>query len=55
MRVELDSRNPFDMVSDNILVSKLGCYTPNGDTTSWVKNWLDLWAQRVMVNGLYST
>ena len=47
------SRKFFDVVSKNILVSKLGCYTPNGWTTSWVKSCLHRWAQRV--NGLYST
>lgn len=42
----------FDSVSNNILVSEVRRYGLDGWTT---KNWLEGWAQRRVVNGLYST
>lgn len=51
----LDFNNAFSSVSHNILVSKLGHHRLDGWTTRCVENWLDGWAQRVLVKELCST
>ncbi|KAK4830662.1 hypothetical protein QYF61_012542 [Mycteria americana] len=38
-----------------ILLEKLAAHGLDGCTLRWVKNWLDGWAQRVVVNGVYSS
>ncbi|KAK4828513.1 hypothetical protein QYF61_026784 [Mycteria americana] len=43
------------MVSHSILLEKLAAHGLDGCTLHWVKNWLDGWAQRVVVNGVYSS
>ncbi|KAK4823090.1 hypothetical protein QYF61_025828 [Mycteria americana] len=53
--VYLDFSKAFDMVSHSILLEKLAAYGLDGCTLRWVKNWLDGWAQRVVVNGVYSS
>ncbi|KAK4817222.1 hypothetical protein QYF61_003746 [Mycteria americana] len=52
--LSLSYRN-FDMVSHSILLEKLAAHGLDGCTLHWVKNWLDGWAQRVVVNGVYSS
>ncbi|KAK4817255.1 hypothetical protein QYF61_005468 [Mycteria americana] len=51
--VYLDFSKAFDMVSHSILLEKLAAHGLDGCTLCWVKNWLDGWAQRVVVNGVY--
>ncbi|KAK4824089.1 hypothetical protein QYF61_010600 [Mycteria americana] len=45
----------FDTVSHSILLKKLAAHGLDGCTLRWVKNWLDGRAQRVVVNGVYSS
>ncbi|KAK4831549.1 hypothetical protein QYF61_018204 [Mycteria americana] len=45
----------FDTVSHSILLEKLAAHGLDRHTLCWVKNWLDGWAQRVVVNGVYSS
>ncbi|KAK4815894.1 hypothetical protein QYF61_009945 [Mycteria americana] len=52
--VYLDFSKAFDMVSHSILLEKLAAHGLNECTLRWVKNWLDGWAQRVVVNGVKS-
>ncbi|KAK4820971.1 hypothetical protein QYF61_009437 [Mycteria americana] len=52
--VYLDFNKAFDTVSHSILLEKLAAHGLDGCTLCWVKNWLDGWAQRVVVNGVYS-
>ncbi|KAK4815432.1 LOW QUALITY PROTEIN: hypothetical protein QYF61_002647 [Mycteria americana] len=53
--VYLDYSKAFDTVSHSILLEKLAAQGLDGCTLSWVKNWLDGRAQRVVVNGVYSS
>ncbi|KAK4816305.1 hypothetical protein QYF61_014603 [Mycteria americana] len=53
--VYLDFSKAFDMVSYSILLEKLAAHALDGCTLRWVKNWLDGLAQRVVVNGVYSS
>ncbi|KAK4828719.1 LOW QUALITY PROTEIN: hypothetical protein QYF61_000557 [Mycteria americana] len=45
----------FDTVSDSILLEKLAAHNLDKCTLRWVKNWLDGWARRVVVNGVKSS
>ncbi|KAK4825273.1 hypothetical protein QYF61_026074 [Mycteria americana] len=51
----LDFSKAFDTVSHGILLEKLAAHGLDGCTLRWVKNWLDGRAQRVVVNGVYSS
>ncbi|KAK4829760.1 hypothetical protein QYF61_006484 [Mycteria americana] len=53
--VYLDFSKAFDTVSHGILLEKLAAHGLDGCTLRWVKNWLDGRAQRVVVNGVYSS
>ncbi|KAK4815690.1 hypothetical protein QYF61_005503 [Mycteria americana] len=53
--VYLDFSKAFDTVSHGILLGKLAAHGLDGCTLRWVKNWLDGRAQRVVVNGVYSS
>ncbi|KAK4818872.1 hypothetical protein QYF61_021077 [Mycteria americana] len=53
--VYLDFSKDFDMVSHSIVLEKLAAHGLDGCTLRWVKNWPDGWAQRVVVNGVYSS
>ncbi|KAK4828570.1 hypothetical protein QYF61_027660 [Mycteria americana] len=53
--VYLDFSKAFDTVSHSILLEKLAAHGLDGCTHHWVKNWLDGRAQRVVVNGVYSS
>ncbi|KAK4831429.1 hypothetical protein QYF61_017560, partial [Mycteria americana] len=45
----------FDTVSHSIVLEKLAVHGLDRCTFRWVKNWLDGRAQRVVVNGVYSS
>ncbi|KAK4817985.1 hypothetical protein QYF61_004098 [Mycteria americana] len=53
--VYLDFSKAFDTVSHSILLEKLAAHGLDGCTLRWVKNWLDGRAQRMVVNGVYSS
>ncbi|KAK4829071.1 hypothetical protein QYF61_002015 [Mycteria americana] len=53
--LEVDFSKAFDTVSHSILLEKLAAHGLDGCTLRWVKNWLDGRAQRVVVNGVYSS
>ncbi|KAK4817141.1 hypothetical protein QYF61_002875 [Mycteria americana] len=53
--VYLDFSKAFDTVSHSILLEKLAAHGLDGCPLRWVKNWLDGRAQRVVVNGVYSS
>ncbi|KAK4818286.1 hypothetical protein QYF61_010428 [Mycteria americana] len=53
--VYLDFSKAFDMVSHSTLLEKLAAHGLDRCTLCWVKNWLDGRAQRVVVNGVYSS
>uniref|UniRef100_A0A493U2R8 Reverse transcriptase domain-containing protein n=1 Tax=Anas platyrhynchos platyrhynchos TaxID=8840 RepID=A0A493U2R8_ANAPP len=50
--VYLDFSKAFDTVSHSVLLKKLAAHGLDWRTLHWVKNWLDSWAQRVVVNGV---
>ena len=53
--VYLDFSKAFDTVPHNILVEKLAAHALNERTLHWVKHWLDVWAQKVVVSGVKSS
>ncbi|GAB0175699.1 mitochondrial enolase superfamily member 1 [Grus japonensis] len=53
--IYLDFSKAFDTVSHSIHLEKLAAHGLDGHTVCWVKNWLDGWAQRVVVNGVKSS
>ncbi|KAK4819997.1 hypothetical protein QYF61_017376 [Mycteria americana] len=53
--VYLDFSKAFGMVSHSILLEKLAAHGLDRSTLHCVKNWLDGRAQRVVVNGVYSS
>ncbi|GAB0179319.1 hypothetical protein GRJ2_000397200 [Grus japonensis] len=53
--VYLDFSKAFDAVSHSILLEKLAAHGLARRALHCVKNWLDGWAQRVVVNGVKSS
>ena len=53
--VDLDFSKAFDVLSHSILVEKLAARGLDRCTLCWVENWLAVWAQRVVVNGVRSS
>ncbi|GAB0203970.1 hypothetical protein GRJ2_002862600 [Grus japonensis] len=53
--VYLDFTKAFDTISHSILLKKLAAHGLDRHTLRWVKNWLDGWAQRVVVNRIKSS
>ncbi|KAK4818826.1 LOW QUALITY PROTEIN: hypothetical protein QYF61_019863 [Mycteria americana] len=53
--VYLDFSKAFDTISHSILLEKLAAHGLDGHMLHWIKNWLDGWAQRVVVNGVKSS
>ena len=53
--VYLDFSKAFDTVSHSILLKKLAAHGLDWRMLHWVRNWLDSWAQRVVVNGVKSS
>ncbi|PKU49332.1 rna-directed dna polymerase from mobile element jockey-like [Limosa lapponica baueri] len=53
--VYLDFSKAFDMISPSILLEKLTARGLDGSTLHWVKNWLEVHAQRVGLNGFKSS
>uniref|UniRef100_A0A8B9B8I8 Reverse transcriptase domain-containing protein n=1 Tax=Anser brachyrhynchus TaxID=132585 RepID=A0A8B9B8I8_9AVES len=53
--VYLDFSKAFDTISHSILLKKLAALGLDWHTLCWVRNWLDSWAQRVVVNGVKSS
>jgi len=51
----LDLSKDFDTVSHSIVLEQLTAYGLDGRTPRWVTNWLDGWAQRMLVNGVKSS
>ncbi|NWU81015.1 PO23 protein, partial [Onychorhynchus coronatus] len=45
----------FDTISHSILLKKLAAHGLDRGTLCWVRNWLEGWAQRVVVNGAASS
>ncbi|GAB0199181.1 olfactory receptor 10A4-like [Grus japonensis] len=53
--VYLDFSKAFDTISHSILLEKLAAHGLDGHTLCGVKNWLDGWTQRIVVNGVKSS
>ena len=53
--VYLDFSKVFDTVSHSIILQKLAVRGLDRYTLGWVRNWLEGWAQRVVVNGVKSS
>ncbi|RMC22481.1 hypothetical protein DUI87_00795 [Hirundo rustica rustica] len=53
--VYLDFSKAFDTVSHSTLLNKLSAGGLDKSTLHWVRNWLDGWARRVVVNGAASS
>ncbi|PKU30134.1 rna-directed dna polymerase from mobile element jockey-like [Limosa lapponica baueri] len=51
----LDFSKAFDTAAHSILLEKLAAHGLGGSTLHWVKNCLEGWAQRVVVNGVKSS
>uniref|UniRef100_A0A8C3CUM6 Reverse transcriptase domain-containing protein n=1 Tax=Cairina moschata TaxID=8855 RepID=A0A8C3CUM6_CAIMO len=50
--VYLDFSKAFDTASHSILLKKLAALGLDWRMLCWIKNWLDSWAQRAVVNGV---
>jgi len=47
--VYLDFSKAFDTVSHKILIERLLMYGLDEQTARWIENWLNVWAQRVVI------
>jgi len=50
--VNLNFSKVFNSVSHSILLGKQAAHVLDRYTLCWIKNWLEGWAQRVVVNGV---
>ncbi|KAJ7412912.1 hypothetical protein WISP_94071 [Willisornis vidua] len=55
IKLSLDYSKAFDTISHSILLDKLAACGLDGHIFHWVKNWLDVQAQRVVANGVTSS
>ena len=53
--VYLDFSKAFHTVSHSVLLKKLSALGLDRYTLCWIKNWLEGWSQRVVVNGVKSS
>jgi len=53
--IYLDFSKACDTVSHSVLLEKVAAHDLHVCTVHWVKNWLDGWALRVVVNGVKSS
>ena len=53
--VYTDFSKAFDTASYSILWEKLAAHGLDRYILCWVKSWLEVWAQRVVVNGIKSS
>ncbi|GAB0180651.1 mitochondrial enolase superfamily member 1 [Grus japonensis] len=51
----LDFSNTFDTVCRKVLIGKLLMYGLDEQTVRWIENWLNGWAQRVVISGATSS
>lgn len=51
----LNFSKAFNTMSHEIILEKLTAHSLDECTLLWVKNWLDCWAQRVVVDGAASS
>ena len=49
--IYLDFSKAFDTVSHSTLLQKLTARDLDGYALGWIRNWLEDWTQRVVVNG----
>ena len=52
--VYLDFSKAFDIIAYNIIIGGLTKYRLDRRTVKWIKNWLNDWAQRVVIRGAKS-
>lgn len=50
----LDFRKAIDIVPRNIFIGKLMVYRMDEQTVRWIENWLNSWAQRILISGKHS-
>jgi len=51
----LNFSKDFDTVSHKILVKKLLIYGLHEQTVRWIENWLNGWAQRIVISSMKSS
>ena len=53
--VYLNFQKAFDTVPHRILIEKLAAHGLDERTVCWIKHWLAVWSQRMVVNGAKSS